>query len=165
MSQFLKDIISVDGEVLSGPRTLRGSRFRFPVPVSKLPSRTKQADAKSADINEIVRRYKKTGELPVNRRMALFEDLPAIDLKDAMDLMVRAEQSFAQLPSAVRAKYNNDPSALMADIDTVGGSDLDKVKAAHGRLFEAGMLPKAWEDPTPPASPEASPAPSTGEKV
>lgn len=157
MSQFFVPH-TVDGEVVDTRQRRDSRRFRVSVRKSDLPSRTKQADAKSADINFIVARYKKTGELPVSKRAPLFEDISTIDFKESMDLLTRAEQSFGQLPAATRAAYNNDPMALLADLD-------DRSPEAHRRLFAAGMLTEDYVDPeavlTQPKGSKASQGPSS----
>lgn len=122
-----------------------GPRVRVQVPVSALPSRTKQADTKSADINFIVGRYKKTGELPVLKRAPMFADIPLVDFKESMDVITRAEQSFALLPSATRSAFGNDPARLL---EALGRSD---DPAVHQYLFDSGIFsepPKAPEAPS-----------------
>lgn len=77
-------------------------------------TRTKQAFAEECDVNRIMRRYVKTGELPVGGRVASYGDFsgPA-ELLEARALIVRAEAQFAALPATVREKFKNDPAAFL----------------------------------------------------
>lgn len=136
--------IDDDGVVIYPILSVYGPRVRVQVPLTDRPSRTKQADTKSADINFIVARYKKTGELPVMQRAPMFADIPLVDFKESMDLIRSAEQSFAQLPAHTRAAFNNDPAELLKALDS---SNDPKV---HQYLFDVGMFsepPKAKEPP------------------
>lgn len=131
-----------------------GKRFKIEVPKSELPSRTKRSPdhVRAADINFIVARYKKTGELPVARRAGMFSDMSLPDYKDAMDLMTTAQQSFALLPARVRAAFNNDPAALLDALDHVADPKV------HQRLFEAGVLASPPpEQPVTEAKPASAP--------
>lgn len=130
---FRFDLKKVDGDLSFRTRYQTGIRI-FPLRSGDLPSRTKQADAKASDINFIVSRYRKTGELPVVQRAAMFADLSLPDFKDAMDVMVSAQQSFAALPALTRSKFNNDPAALLEALDKRS----DPKVAQY--LYEAGML-------------------------
>lgn len=130
---FNFDLKKVDGDLSFRTRYQTGLRI-FPFLTKDLPSRTKQADAKAADINFLVSRYKKTGELPVSGRAGMFADISMPDFKGAMDLMTSAQQSFDLLPAKTRAAFNNDPAALLEALDKRS----DPKVAQY--LYEAGML-------------------------
>lgn len=146
---FNFDLKLVDGDVSFRRRYQSGIRVS-PLRTPDLPSRTKQADARAADINFLIARYKKTGELPVSGRAGMFSDISMPDYKEAMDLMASATQSFAQLPAKLRAEFNNDPSLLLEALDNASDPEV------HQYLFDVGLLaepPVAQETPVdkPPA--------------
>jgi len=136
MSQSGPDVFDEDGLVISVRHHRSSPRLRVQVAESLLPSRTKQSDAQGADINFIVGRYKKTGELPVPVRAPMFSDMSSTDYKEAMDLFTSAQQSFALLPAATRNAFANDPSQLLAALDR---SDDPQVRLY---LEEAGLFEK-----------------------
>jgi len=76
----------------------------------KDPTKTQQHQAEETDINYIVNRYMRTGELP-NRPLPPmqgdFTDAP--DMQRAMDLVVEARNAFMQQPADVRSRFNNNP--------------------------------------------------------
>lgn len=77
-------------------------------------SMTKQSFAKEADINVIVDRFLKTGQLP-DIRMPEYADFTSVmDFRGCMDAVVKSRESFDLLDAKVRARFNNDP-ALFVD--------------------------------------------------
>lgn len=66
------------------------------------------------DINEIVRRFGLTGEMPENVRLPVSGDFTGIvDFQTALNAVVEAQESFMALPAEVRARFANDPQRLM----------------------------------------------------
>lgn len=73
-----------------------------------------QSQAKEADINNIVRNFGLTGQLPQNVRVPLQEDF--VDLctyHDALNALKAADLAFSQMPAAVRARFDNDPALFV----------------------------------------------------
>jgi len=70
---------------------------------------------KDCDINVIVKKYMKDGELThLNKKKGVYADLSHItDYHQSMEKVVKANQAFAELPSAVRNRFSNDPSQLL----------------------------------------------------
>lgn len=67
-----------------------------------------------ADINTIVKRFGLTGELPENVRLPVSGDFTGIgDFQSAMNAVRAAEESFMQVPAHIRARFGNDPAALI----------------------------------------------------
>lgn len=140
---FNFDLKRVDGDVSFRTRYQTGIRV-FPLRTKDLPSRVKQADARASDINVIVARYRKSGELPVANRAPMFADISVGDFKSSMDVMTAAQQSFDLLPARVRSAFGNDPARLLEALDN--SSD----PVVHQYLFDSGMFlepPKAKETP------------------
>lgn len=78
------------------------------------PTRTQQQFAEECDINTIVRNFGVTGELPNKFRIPLpaeFQD--AVDYRDALEVLMKADDAFYQFPAEIRAKFQNDPHALV----------------------------------------------------
>lgn len=109
-----------------------------------------QSQADEADINTIVRRFGLTGELPVDQRVALPEDVffDDVNYRDCLDLVNAANRSFMTLPASVRSRFNND-AALFVDF----ASDPANLEECR----KLGLAPAAPAAPAPQPGP-ASPA-------
>jgi len=77
-------------------------------------SRTKQSFKDECDINVIMRRYQQTGILDhVRDAVPQYLDATAIEFQAAMDIVAQAQTIFEELPSAIRARFENDPAQLL----------------------------------------------------
>lgn len=104
----------------------------------------KQSFKDECDINTIVKRFGLTGELPSNVRTPVNGDfLNVPDFQTAMGIIRSAQEAFAEMPSAVRSRFHNDPAEFM-----------DFVSDASNRA-EAEKLGLVL----PPAAPEPAPEP------
>lgn len=67
------------------------------------------------NINEIMRKYHKTGMIDHLRRSpGQYADLTQIkDYDAALNTVINARQSFMTLPSEVRSRFQNEPQALI----------------------------------------------------
>lgn len=77
---------------------------------------TKQAYEGETNINNILRKYKLTGVLPQSSKTALaqFGDFSKIpSYKESLEHVLRAQDMFNELPSAVRNRFRNDPEQLI----------------------------------------------------
>lgn len=83
--------------------------------VNEEPSMALQQYKDQCDINLIVKRFKRTGELThLNNRRGFYGDLSdAPSFRESMQLVVEAQQAFAELPSQIRKRFGNDPALLM----------------------------------------------------
>lgn len=71
-------------------------------------SKTVQSDRKGSDINEIVKRFGLTGQLPVPRAVPQFRDfLEAPDFRGAMEIIVQAREAFEDLPARIRERFGS----------------------------------------------------------
>lgn len=78
------------------------------------PVLTKQADTERANINAIVRRFVRTGELPVGRQEPRYGDFSdGLTFHDMMCRVRAAEADFMMLPSAIRAACSNDAAEFL----------------------------------------------------
>lgn len=106
---------------------------------------TKQSHKQECDINFILKQYQRTGILShINNNSPLYTDLPDnYDYQESLHIIMRAQDSFASLPSKVRDYFENDPSKFLAAFSDASQAD---------KLREFGLLNPA------PAAPSAAPA-------
>lgn len=103
----------------------------------KLESLTQQQFAEECDINEIVRRFGLTGQMPENFRMPVSGDFTGVgDFQSAMNMVVAAREEFMTLPASVREEFGNDPQQLMKFLENEKNRD---------RAIEMGLIPKPAE--------------------
>ena len=145
---------------MSGVRSGLSSRVRVLASVGKR-SLTKQSHKKETDINFLMKRYQKTGQVPASsNRRPMHGYFPAVDFMEAVSLVESAREMFSELPSDVRANFDNDPAALLAFVEDPANAD----RFAEMGLKEAQAAEDVPVQPTassPPAAPEAPPkAPS-----
>lgn len=81
----------------------------------KDPSLAVQSQLAESDINEIVRRFGLTGQLPENVRVPTYGDFDVgvTDYQSALNAVREAEASFMQMPADVRLKFDNDPQRFL----------------------------------------------------
>lgn len=78
------------------------------------PTLAQQQFKEEADINTILERFGRTGELVVPVRMPQFGDFEQVnDYHSAMNAVRTAQESFDALPAKVRARFNNDPEKFV----------------------------------------------------
>jgi len=78
------------------------------------PSRTKQSFRDECDINNILRQFNVTGQLPVGSVQPQYGDFSGItDYQSALNAVMVAQDSFLALPAKVRARFDNDPALFV----------------------------------------------------
>ena len=78
------------------------------------PSMTKQSFKEECNINAIMAKFQRTGILAHYAAHApTYQDIPALDYLDALSVISRAESMFEELPSSIRAKFNNSPEEFL----------------------------------------------------
>lgn len=77
------------------------------------PSKAVQASKEECDINNIVRKYLRTGELPGARQAAYADISEMPNLQDALHMVADAQNAFESLPAEVRRYFDNDPVKLV----------------------------------------------------
>lgn len=113
-------------------------------------SLTKQADAKDADINNIMKRYEKTGLLPQLSRPGQYGDFSEVrTYREALDQVMEAQSMFEALPGSLRARFGNDPELFLEFVDNPANAE---------ELVKLGLVaPKRPVDaPGGPATPNSS---------
>lgn len=88
-------------------------------------SLTKQSFRDEVDINEIVRRFGLTGQLPgADNRVPEYGDFVDIpDYQTALNAVIEAESAFMALPALVRKRFANSPQALLDFVADPGNYD------------------------------------------
>lgn len=89
--------------------------------------RTVQEFKDECDINVIMERFGRTGEVPGDFRAPVSGDFTGIsDFHTAMNMVRQAQESFDSLPAQLRQRFNHDPQSLMQFLED--GSNLDEAR-------------------------------------
>lgn len=82
---------------------------------NKQPSKTDQQYKDDTDVNYILNKYAKTGQLShVNQVRGQYADVSEIpDLHSALQKVKLADEAFMQLSSAIRKRFNNQPAVMV----------------------------------------------------
>lgn len=111
-----------------------------------------QSAEEESNINTIVRKFGLTGELPNDVALPQSGDFTNIpDFHTAMNLIRQTQQEFLRVPAEIRARFGNDPQALIEFVEDDANRDEAK------RL---GLL-KVPEVPAPPMRVEVVPPTGT----
>lgn len=83
--------------------------------VNNSPSMTDQSWHKDTDVNEIMAKFKKTGQIShlsnIQENYGDVSEVPDLDL--AMQQIEDAKSAFMALPSALRKKFGNEPAEMI----------------------------------------------------
>lgn len=115
----------MDGvEILSGLHPVRrGVVLACPAGSSM----TKQSFKAECDINEIVRKFVRTGVVEpksLERRSAMFADVSGLDdYQSALHAIDAARAGFDTLPAGVRDRFGNDPAGLLVALANPANAD------------------------------------------
>ena len=78
------------------------------------PTMAQQQFREECDINTIMERFGRTGELIAPIRMPQYGDFDGVnDYHSAMNAIVEAQQTFDSLPAKLRARFSNDPAEFL----------------------------------------------------
>lgn len=101
-------------------------------------SRTKQSMRDETDINNVIKRFTRSGLLTyVNEKSPVYLDVSGMsDYRTALDHVREADKFFAGLPSKIRTRFNNDAAQFLDFM-----SD-DRNEAEARELGLAKELPK-----------------------
>lgn len=106
--------------------------------------RTKQEFEPECNINNIVARYQRTGALDHFARYgAQYGEVPAVDLRQALEIGQKSAEMFMALPSKVRERCNGSPVEFLEFVQN---------PANHDEMVELGLT----EAPPVPVRLEAS---------
>ena len=112
-------------------------------------SRTKQSFKNECDVNNILKNYNKTGILPEGNP-GEYRDLDGTDYQDYMNTIAGAQSHFNDLPSAIRKRFENDPSKFLSFVH-----DDKNIDEAHklGLLRDDYQTPEIMISPPQTAEP------------
>lgn len=115
--------------------------------LEKRVSMTQQHHAKNTNINAILRRFERTGVLPMRTAQPLQGPVPDVEsFHDAMNTVIKGRQAFDQLPSKIREEFGNSPEAFLHAFGD---------ETQHERLRELKLMA-----PLPPPPPPETPPPA-----
>jgi len=79
------------------------------------PSKTDQNQMASCDINNILKKYAKTGLLPdLIKSNPMYGDFTnTMDYHQSLDFVLHAQAQFEALPALVRARFDHDPANFL----------------------------------------------------
>lgn len=129
------------------------------------PSMTRQEFAVDCDINAIMARYEKTGQLPVNGRQPMYVDFTQLPstLMEHVAFLDEAQKAFMSLPAVVRKEFDNDPVAFVEYASQEG--NLDQMRewglAPPAALVEDAVGDPGKVDAAPAPAPAAPPPPAS----
>lgn len=119
---------------------------------------TKQCFKDEADVNTIMARYLSTGELPVvSDRIPQYLDVTGLDYQEMQNQVVQANHLFAELPSVLRNRFQNDPGLFI---------EYCQDESNHDEMRKLGLLRLQESDRgvgAPPIAPKASSDSGSGE--
>lgn len=114
--------------------------------------RAQQSFADECDINNVMRRYEKTGILDhVNKYQGDYGDFThAQDYQTSIEQVRAAQEAFDSLPAAIRNRFGNSPGEFLAFVEDEENED---------EMRTMGLLPPREKEPPPPKVAGPSPAP------
>ena len=83
--------------------------------INEEKSMTQQSHAEMVDINNIMRKYIQTGEIThLNTNTGTYGDFTELtDYQESLEKVLHLNNQFMELPSDIRAKFENDPQKLV----------------------------------------------------
>ena len=114
------------------------------------PSLTKQSFKDECDVNQVMKRFNKTGVLDhTNPRRPVYADVSNFtDYQTSVGIVLRAHESFENLPAEIRAKFENDPGKLLEFIDDPANAE---------EAIELGIIPNPEASEPPPQKSQDDP--------
>lgn len=99
---------------------------------------TEQAHKDMCNVNNIIRKYDKTGLIShVSRIEAKFGDMTGIDFKTMADTVAQTTSLFQNLPSNIRNRFENDPGKLLAFMEDPANRD---------EAISLGLIKESWPE-------------------
>jgi len=88
------------------------------------PSLAQQHFKDECDINNILRQFNITGQLPTSPLSPRYGDFTGIvDYHSALNAVIAAEDGFMALPADIRSRFMNDPEQLINFLDDPENKD------------------------------------------
>lgn len=115
--------LDVQAQKQTYKRRPNGSKvIEFPMQGSSM---TDQSFQESCNINTIMDRFAKTGQLPNNmREPGQYLDLSSVgEYQDSLNIIATAREAFEALPSDIRKRFNNEPAELLSFMENPDNLD------------------------------------------
>lgn len=101
---------------------------------------TEQAHKNICDMNQIIKKYDKTGLIShVSKIEAKYGDLTGMDFKNMQDKVAGAKSMFNDLPSEIRKRFQNSPQKLIEFMDDASNRD---------EAIKLGLINPMWTEET-----------------
>lgn len=112
-------------------------------------SMTKKSQQKECDINNIIKKFDRTGVLShMAPHEPVYMDVDPISYQDALQIVINAQAAFEDLPSKIRQKFGNDPTKFLEFTNT----------ATTEELIELGLADAPRNNEIPSEEPKDAPA-------
>lgn len=136
----------------TGPRPRKRVQVHFDA--EKEPSKTEQSFRDECNINLIMAKYRKSGEMSHLARVnPTYGDFSlGLDFQTAQNHVIDAQADFDSLSAEIRARMNNDPGQLLDFLaDPENLEEARELGLAKPKKVEPGVpaLPPKPKDPTP----------------
>lgn len=124
------------------------------------PTMTKQAMADECDINNIMRKFEKTGILTHVRRhggnYGDFTNAPQ-SYHEAYQQILDAEEMFMEIPASIRKKFDNDPGKFLAFVeDPKNEAEMEKLGLLNANAVARRAAEAASKAASAPKVPEGT---------
>lgn len=133
-------------------RTIYGERNPCNIDFKDCEPITEQSHKKACDINHILSRYRKTGIIEhTARHKGEYGDMPSVTYHEAMNLVIKAQNSFMELPAEIRKKFDNNAESFLRFVENPDNQE---------EMRQMGLMEVTHADPPvdPPAHSEPAPA-------
>lgn len=132
-------------------------------------SRAKQSFKDECDINNIMRKYEKTGLIShMNRHSGTYQNVPEEpDYQSALETVIKAQEMFAELPAVTRRHFENNPAKFLEFVgDPANAEKWDEVGLRNPNLAGTSGEPSdgAKQSEGPPQGKEKSAPTQPSEK-
>lgn len=112
-------------------------------------SQTQQSNKDDADINVIVSRFHKTGQMPQLQKPPMYGDFTdSVDFRACQEHIHMANQSFAELPAKIRKRFHNDPAEFIDFMNDADNAD---------EMIKLGLATKPETEENEPTAPSPEP--------
>ncbi len=115
-------------------------------------SLTQQSHATAADVRNIIKQYDRTGLIAnVNKGIAQYGDYSEInEFSEAQQIVAKAKESFAELPSHIREQFNNN-AGLFFEFATNPKNKEEMIRMGLAKAPDTVVEVTPKSDPAPPA--------------
>ena len=140
-------------------QTAYGTKQRTPLDFTGDPGYTEQNHKDACDVNLIIKRFDTQGVLThINEMEKRYGDVSGADFARAMEIVQQGQAAFDDLPSDVRARFQNNPALFLDFCNQPGNEEqLVAMGLATRKEVEGIVRPEtetAVTETTEPATPE-----------